>query len=253
MLGTRVEPKAISQYYRIGLTAKAGFQHNRGMTNPKKRAFGYLRVSGDSQIEGDGFPRQREAIMRWAAANGVRIVRWFEEKGVSGTTDSMDRPAFQEMMLALLGDGVHTVLIERLDRIARDVVVQESILKDLTRRGFELISVSEPDLCSNDPYRSAMRQMLGVFAELDRKTIVLKLRAARQRAKAKTGRCEGRKPYGFHNGEQEILKRIITLHDTGKNYEAIAHTLNSKGIKTRSEGLWYPATVRRILLKHATQ
>lgn len=220
----------------------------KSLTN---KALGYLRVSGDSQIEGDGFPRQRETIQAWARQHGYRIVRWFTEQGISGTTDGADRPAFQAMMLALLGDGVQTVLIERLDRIARDIVVQESILKDLTRRGFTLISVSEPDLCSNDPYRSAMRQMLGVFAELDRKTIVLKLRAARQRAKAKYGRCEGRKPYGFHDGEQDILKRIITMRDGGKNYEAIAHTLNTKGLKTRSEGLWYPATIRRILLKQA--
>jgi site-specific DNA recombinase len=219
------------------------------MENPTKKAFGYLRVSGESQLEGDGFPRQREAIKKWAAANGVRIVRWFEEKAICGATDSIDRPAFQEMLLALLGNGVRTVLIERLDRIARDVVVQESILKDLTKRGFELISACEPDLCSDDPYRSAMRQMLGVFAELDRKTIVLKLRAARQRVREQRGRCEGRKPYGFHAGEQTILNRIKAMHTDGKNYEAIAHALNTKGVKTRSNGLWYPATVRRILLK----
>ncbi len=214
-----------------------------------KKAFGYLRVSGDSQVDGDGFPRQRESIKKWAVVNGYRIVRWFgEDKGVSGTVEGADRPAYQEMLLALLGDGVTVVLIERLDRIARDIVVQESILKDLNKRGFELVSVSEPDLCSNDPYRSAMRQMLGVFAELDRKTIVLKLRAARRRTKAKTGRCEGRKPYGFHDGEQAILARIKAMHSKGKNYEQTAQALNGEGIKTRSEGLWYPATIRRILL-----
>jgi DNA invertase Pin-like site-specific DNA recombinase len=218
-------------------------------TKDLRKAFGYLRVSGDSQIEGDGFPRQRAAIQKWAAANGVRIVRWFQEEGVSGTTDSTDRPAFQEMLTALLSNGVRMVLIERLDRIARDIVVQESILKELNRKGFELVSVSEPDLCSNDPYRSAMRQMLGVFAELDRKTIVLKLRAARQRVKAKTGRCEGRKPYGFHPGEQAILDRIKCMRSEGRNFEAIAKTLNSEQVCTRTRGLWYPATVRRILLK----
>ena len=110
--------------------------------------------------------------------------------GVSGSTEGVDRLAFQEMLTALLSNGTRMVLIERLDRIARDIVVQESILKELNRKGFELISVSEPDLCSADPYRSAMRQMLGVFAELDRKTIVIKLRAARQRKKQQTGRCQ---------------------------------------------------------------
>jgi site-specific DNA recombinase len=214
-----------------------------------RKAFGYLRVSSDGQIEGDGFPRQKAAITKWAAEHGVRIVRWFCEEGVSGTTDGADRPAFQEMLVALLSNGVRTVLIERLDRIARDIVVQESILKELNRKGFELVSVNEPDLCSADPYRSAMRQMLGVFAELDRKTIVLKLRAARQRKKQQTGRCEGRLPYGSYPAEVETLARLKSMHVQGSTYEAIAAALNSDSVKTRSGGLWYPATVRRILLK----
>lgn len=213
-----------------------------------KRAFAYLRVSGESQVEGDGFPRQRAAIKKWAETNGVRIVRWFEEKGVSGSTEGVDRPAFQEMLTALLSNGTRTVLIERLDRIAHDIVVQESILKELNRKGFELVSVSEPDLCSADPYRSAMRQMLGVFAELDRKTIVLKLRAARQRKKQQTGRCEGRKPFGFRNGEQQIVARMKALKAEGRNWEHISNALNADGFKTRSGGSWFPATVRRIVL-----
>jgi DNA invertase Pin-like site-specific DNA recombinase len=216
-----------------------------------KKAFGYLRVSGDGQVQGDGFPRQRAAILKWAASNGYRIVRWFQEEGVSGCAEGIDRPAFTEMKEALLANGVKTVIIERLDRIARDVIIQESILKDLTKRGFELISAAEPDLCSNDPYRSAMRQMLGVFAELDRKTIVLKLRAARQRMKAKTGRCEGRKPYGHREGETQLFERMKEMHAAGATWESIAKTLNAEGIKTRHNGIWYPATIRRMVLKQA--
>ena len=183
-------------------------------------------------------------------ANGYRIVRWFQE-GISGTAEGIDRPAFTEMKEALLANGVRTVIIERLDRIARDVIIQESILKDLTKRGFELISAAEPDLCSNDPYRSAMRQMLGVFAELDRKTIVLKLRAARDRVRAKTGHCEGRKAYGHREGERAILDRIKSLHGAGATWEAIANTLNADSVKTRKGTKWFPATIRRIVLKQA--
>jgi DNA invertase Pin-like site-specific DNA recombinase len=220
------------------------------MENTKK-AFGYLRVSSEGQVEGDGFARQRAAIESYAKAHGIEIVKFFEERGVSGTTEGDDRPAFQEMLVALLSNGTRTVLIERMDRIARDIVIQESILKDLIRRGFELISVSEPDLCSSDPYRSAMRQMLGVFAELDRKTIVLKLRAARNRKKAQTGRCEGRKPFGHYDEEIATLVRIRDLQAQGLNYEQSSKALNAEGIKTRSGGQWYPATIRRILLSNA--
>jgi hypothetical protein len=87
-----------------------------------------------------------------------------------------------------------------------------------------------------------------VFAELDRKTIVLKLRAARQRKKLQTGRCEGRKPFGFRDGEQEIVARMSSLKTEGKNWESISNSLNAEGFKTRSGGSWFPATVRRIVL-----
>ena len=97
-------------------------------------------------------------------------------------------------------------------------------------------------------YRVAMRQIMGVFAELDRKSIVFKLRAARQRTKLKTGRCEGRMPYGFREGEQAIIDRIKADRAQGKNYEQIARELNSEGVKPRT-GKWYPANVRKIVLK----
>lgn len=215
---------------------------------PTKRAFGYIRVSGESQVEGDGPVRQRKAIEAYAKANGVRVAKWFTEEAVSGTVESKDRPAFSEMLVALLSNGVRTVLIEKLDRIARDVFVQEGTIRLFKEKNLELVSVTEPDLYSDDPSRVAMRQMLGVFAQLDRANIVLKLRAARQRKKAATGRCEGRLPYGSHEGEQAILARMKALHASGSNWEKISATLNTKGVKTRSGGKWYPATVRRIVL-----
>jgi hypothetical protein len=83
------------------------------------KAFGYLRVSGDSQIDGDGFPRQLAAIKAYAKQHDVRIVKVFREEGVTGTKETMDRPAWVEMMTALHANGVKSIIIERLDRLAR--------------------------------------------------------------------------------------------------------------------------------------
>jgi hypothetical protein len=65
--------------------------------------------------------------------------------------------------------------------------------------------------------------------------------------KAKTGRCEGRKPYGHHDGEQPVLERMRTLRAQGLPVDGIARVLNEEGVQTRSGGLWYGATVNRIL------
>src|ERR1035438_6505926 len=173
-----------------------------------KQAFAYLRVSGKGQIDGDGFPRQQEAIKKYAAAHDIRLVKVYREEGVSGTTEWENRRSFAEMMTALMSNGTQIVLIERLDRLARDLMVQESIIADFRRKGLEIVSVSEPDLCSDDPSRVLMRQMMGAFFQYEKSSLVAKLRGARQRMRAKTGQCEGRKSYGCHEGEQPILERM---------------------------------------------
>lgn len=121
------------------------------------------------------------------------------------------------------------------------------IIGDMRKRGFEIISVSEPDLCRDDPSRKLVRQIFGAIAEYDRCMIVLKLRGARQRMRAKTGRCEGRKPYGAREGEQEVISLIRELSARGMNYSTIADKLNTDGVSTRYNAKWYPANISRIL------
>jgi DNA invertase Pin-like site-specific DNA recombinase len=215
------------------------------------KAFAYLRVSGKGQVEGDGFTRQLEAIKKYAAHTDIKIVKTYREQGVSGTTDWENRSAFSEMMVRLLANGTCTVVIEKLDRLARDLMVQESILADFKRKGLTLISVAEPDLCSDDPSRKLMRQMIGAFAEYEKSMIVLKLRGARVRMRAAEGRCEGRKPYGDRPGEAEVIERILSLRDAGKAMDAIAETLNTEGVAPRSGSRWYASSVRNVLLRAA--
>src|SRR6185503_18897069 len=138
------------------------------------KAFAYLRVSGKGQVDGDGFERQELAIRAYAKGHDIKIVRFFREMGVGGSKDIADRPSFVDMVVALHSNGVKLVLVESLGRFARDLMIQESILHDLKRNGFGLISVQEPDLCSDDPSRKLMRQIMGAFHEYEKTMIVLK-------------------------------------------------------------------------------
>jgi DNA invertase Pin-like site-specific DNA recombinase len=215
----------------------------------KTPAFSYLRVSGKGQLEGDGFTRQREAIKRFAAANNLQIDREYAERGQSGTIEGMDRPAWIEMIAAIMGDGVQTILIERLDRLARDLMVQEHIIADLRRRRITLISTAEPDLCQDDPTRKLLRQIMGAIAEYDKAMTVSKLRGARQRQRTASGRCEGAKPFGddTHPGEADILARMKALQAEGRTLGGIAKQLNELGLATRHQGTWHARSVARIL------
>jgi DNA invertase Pin-like site-specific DNA recombinase len=212
-----------------------------------QKAFAYLRVSGKGQLEGDGFTRQRAAIKAYAAANDIKIVREFREEGVSGTIETMDRAAWAEMMAALHSNGVRTIIVEKLDRLARDLMVQEAAIADLRKNGFSLVSVQEPDLMASDPTRVLMRQLMGAVAQYDKSQIVAKLRGARMRMRAKEGRCEGRKPFGFYEGENALIGRMKALRAEGMGFDRIAAQMNAEGLETRTRGRWHGVMVNRIL------
>jgi len=166
---------------------------------------------------------------------------------VNGATESADRPAWSELMTALHANGVRVVLIERLDRLARDLMVQETIVADLRKNGFELVSAAEPDLMANDPTRILVRHMMGAVAQYEKSQIVLKLRGARMRKRVKEGRCEGRKPYGYYEGEAEALERLQSLRAEGLGFDRIAARMNEEGIPTRTGRPWHGVVINRIL------
>ena len=200
-----------------------------------KKAFAYMRVSGVAQISGDGFPRQLAAIQEYATHNNIQIEREYREEGVSGTTE--DRKVLAELLYDLEqnGHGIRTIIIERLDRLSRDLMVQEGIIKDLQKHGIGLISALEgPDLLSTDPTRKFIRQVLGAVAEFDKSLLVEKLKVARQR-KAKSnesGKCEGRK--GYQELNPAVVEAILIMRTQGSTYQQIADHLNKEGFETIS-------------------
>jgi len=213
------------------------------------KALAYLRVSGRGQIKGDGFPRQIAAINKFAATHGFRVVRTFKEEGVSGTTESLDRPAWSEMIATILANGVRTIIIEKLDRLARDYYIQEHILRDLKKRGITLVSTEEPDLDSDNPTRVMFRQIVGSIMQYEKTMLVAKLKAARDRKKAVNGKCEGATLYGSdprHPQEPAIRDRILAMHKSGSSTRVIMDILNAEGVPTRRGNRWHPQQVVRI-------
>jgi DNA invertase Pin-like site-specific DNA recombinase len=220
------------------------------------KAFSYLRVSSRGQIDGDGFDRQRDKILKLAKANGAVIEKEFREEGISGTNELDGRPAMIELLGAIASNGVRTVIVERADRFARDLVASELLLREFTRLGVQVIEAEGGnDLSAGDdsnPTGKLVRQILAAVSEFDKTSVVLKLKAARTRVRREKGRCEGRKPFGEREGETEILEQIRRLRRkvkgrTRTSFADIAEKLNSDGIQTRTGKPWHPEVVRRLL------
>jgi DNA invertase Pin-like site-specific DNA recombinase len=161
------------------------------------KAYGYLRVSGTGQVDGDGFDRQRELISRFADQAEIVIPRFYEERGISGAKGEKDRPAFQEMLTAILSNGVRAVVVERLDRLAREYVVQEQLLVYLAAKGITLWNASTGENVTEavkaDPMKKAVIQIQGVFAELEKSLLVNWLAKAKERKRAENANARARR------------------------------------------------------------
>ena len=176
---------------------------------------------------------------------------------MTGESEWDKRPAFQEMIEEILGNGVRTVIVENLTRLARAYVVQDAIIVYLASKNITLISADTgEDITAafhGDPMKKAIIQMQAVFSELEKNNLVRKLRKARERKRTAEGRCEGRKPFGDRDGEDQAIALMHRLRrkPIGKakrmSFTKIAAELEDQGFKTRSGGVWSASTVRDVL------
>jgi DNA invertase Pin-like site-specific DNA recombinase len=221
---------------------------------PSVKALSYLRVSSPGQVDGDGLERQRLAVAEFAETAGYQIVEEYRDDGVSGTCEWENRPGLSALLERLASNGVRVVIVEHVDRLARDLMVSELILAECRRVGARAMDVSGNDLADNkDSTRVLIRQVLSAVAQFDRSNIVLRMVAARDRIAERTGRRpEGRKPYGHYPGERAVIDRaraLLATHVAGvrPHYATVAAELNTEGLPTRTGVPWSGAMVRRVL------
>ncbi len=217
------------------------------------RAVAYMRCSGQA-FDGETWERQETAIRRYADANGIEIAEWFRDEGVPGKTEMQNRPGLAACMARVESNGIKLVLVEISDRLARDSMVSELIIREFQKSNVRVISASGGvDLTAgddNNPTAKLVRQILAAVAEFDRCVIVLKLRAARERLRAKNGKCEGRMAYGTKPGEDKTLAFILKAAKEGSSPMEISDFLNEKENPTRYNKRWHAATICKILMRH---
>ena len=226
------------------------------------KAFAYTRVSGKGQLEGSGLERQEEEINRFAKESGYLIKQTFKEEGISGTTTETERPAFQQMVFSILRNGVNHIIVESLDRLARDLQVQLQLCTYIASKEITLICAGTGENITqailNDPMRKALVQIQGVFAELDKSLVVRKLKngriKARQDSETRTlsgkKKCEGRK--SLRETNPELLERTRQLYrkprkGRRRTLAEVGRILFEEGFSTAKGKAYAPAQIKRLL------
>lgn len=212
----------------------------------------YIRVSTSAQVDAYGLGAQADDVRAWSVARGIDV-RIFTEPGVSGAIE--DRPVLAQAIDAL-GEG-DVFVVPRLDRLARDLMVQEFIIAEVRRRGACVASCDAAEDAylgdGTDPTRTLIRQLLGAFAQYERAMIALRTQAGKAAKAAAGGYVGGQPPYGWtgrggelveRDDEQRILARIEELGSLPS--DQIADLLNAQGYRTRTGKRWTARTVRHV-------
>lgn len=216
----------------------------------------YARVSTDNQREEGTIRVQEHAITQFAHKLKLEIQEVFRDDGVSGGLES--RPGLAAMFDYLEDHPeVEGILIFKLDRLARNLYIQEHLIQKIQALGKRLISTREQDLDSIDPVRIAFRQFMGMVSELEKAFITMRLSEGRLNKARKGKYAGGGVPIGYRSEgkdlilsdkEQEIVSLIFQLKRHQRlGLRQIAAQLNEQAIPTARGGKWHAATVKYIL------
>jgi site-specific DNA recombinase len=169
---------------------------SRVMTEITRRPAIYVRVSTEEQAASGTSLRSQIRTLRDEIRNeGQSRPMLFVDDGYSGTLPH--RPGLMELEAAISTGEVSEVRVTALDRLSRDLVLQETLLSRWAKLGVGFKSQREPDLAQADPTRVLIRQVLGAISQYERSVIAARMMAGRV-ARAQQGHWPGGKPaFGF--------------------------------------------------------
>jgi len=159
---------------------------------------GYARCSTDKQ----DLAAQRAALLEL----GVDPDRIYTDHGLTGRTRA--RPGLDQALAALRADD--TLVVTKLDRLARSVPDARAIADTLQARGIRL-ALGTTTYDPTDPMGRMFFNILATFAEFESDLIRLRTREGMAIARAK-GKLRGKKPK--LNGRQS--RELRRMYDTGE-------------------------------------
>jgi DNA invertase Pin-like site-specific DNA recombinase len=216
---------------------------------------GYVRVSTTQQgRSGLGIEAQREALARFAAAEGFALGQVFVEVETGKGSDALDR---RPQLAAALSEARRQrcpVAVAKLDRLSRDVHFISGLM---AHRVPFLVAELGPDV---DPF---ILHLFAALAEKERALIATRTKAALAAAKARGVNLGGPKlaearkaavERNMANADQRaanVLPIIREIQRSGASLHQIADALNARGISTPRGGRWYAKSVSNVLARSA--
>lgn len=138
------------------------------------RCVAYLRVSTEKQVEGNGLESQKRDIIEYAKKNNMLIAEWYIDDGYTGS--NLNRPALEKLINDCCMKKITDVIAFKLDRLSRGMIDGLYLIEKIfIPNGVKLQCVHD-SINYNSPMEQAYTQMMAVFAQLDKNTMMLRMR-----------------------------------------------------------------------------
>jgi len=226
-------------------------------TENKPLAVSYSRYSSTNQRT-ERIEAQEYDIKNYAEKNNIKIVKYFRDEAVSGTSVK-GRNHFEDMInYCLEHEEIKFVLCHKLDRFARDLEDYWHFRNTLVNNSKTICYVID-NVTTDSPACLIQEAIIGANAQgysANLKSEVMKGLKTNARNCQHTG---GHPCLGFevnpvtkllevNEDEKEIIERIFELYGKkGYSYTEIINDLNSKGYKTKLGGEFKQSSLYEIL------
>ncbi len=218
----------------------------------------YLRISTDEEHQPFSLEAQRLKLGQFVPTQpGWVHVETYEDQ-VSGAKAS--RPELDRALRDAKLGRFDVLLVYRVDRFARSLKVLVHLLEELEAAGVAFRSATEPIDTSTATGRMLV-QLLGVFAEFERATIIDRVVNGMERKAARGEWPGGRLPYGLRldgsrlavvDGEFATVERVFSRYASGTlGCTTLAKELNEDGLRTRRGKLWSRQMLLELLRNRA--
>ncbi len=217
---------------------------------PDGKFVAYYRVSTARQGQsGLGLDAQREAVERYLSGGAWTLLESFVEVETGNGANALDKRPQLKAALAYAKKHRATLIIAKLDRLARNVHFIAGLLEQRT----PIVAADMPDA------DITMIQIYAVMAEREARVIGERTRAALAVAKARgviLG-TNGKVLALAHQKEATarvapLAGRLLALRAEGMSLRLIADHFNADGVPAPTGGLWHAATVQRALQRIAS-
>jgi DNA invertase Pin-like site-specific DNA recombinase len=219
-----------------------------------KPLVGYVRVSTSMQgRSGLGIEAQREALSRFAEAEGYELVSLLVEVETGKGSDALDRRPQLAEALAQARRRHCPVAVAKLDRLSRDVHFISGLMAH--RVPFLVVELGS----DVDPF---ILHLFAALAEKERAMIASRTKAALAAAKARGVTLGGPKLEEAREIAVATIKSLADRHAANvlpvirdvqrsgaTTLRDVAAALNARGISTARGGRWYAMTVRNVLAR----